>query len=262
MLLQSDLDPSRQSRKTNQCNSPPWEFYTIKAVLELTRERKSWQESDPDNEGEYIRSFQSLRYYMSSSYWEMRWQTVFDDMLQLGQHVNSLEDRHLETSIKCSPYSQMSVLKRCLACVLAFPFGFRAKIDRGARNGKPPLSPPFLLAPFFTRSVTLVPLSLLRNRTETLATQDKSCPSYGEWNKGSKERQGPTLGVRQFTDSLRSWRYCVGAWLQLISELCIHPDFQTWFDGYDSTCHDSTLITWRIASQYIWSLLSFCMVKK
>ena len=28
---------------------------------------------------------------------------------------------------------------------------------------------------------------------------------------------------------------------------CIHPDFQTWFDGHDSTCHDSTLITWRIA---------------
>ena len=34
--------------------------------------------------------------------------------------------------------------------------------------------------------------------------------------------------------------------LQLISLLCIHPDFQTWFDG-----HDSTLITWRIASQYV-----------
>ena len=39
--------------------------------------------------------------------------------------------------------------------------------------------------------------------------------------------------------------------LQLISLLCIHPDFQTWFDGHDSTCHDSTLITWRIASQYV-----------
>ena len=33
--------------------------------------------------------------------------------------------------------------------------------------------------------------------------------------------------------------------------VCIHPDFQTWLDGYDSTCHDSTLITWRIASQYV-----------
>ena len=76
-------------------------------------------------------------------------------------------------------------------------------------NASPLLA--LLFAPFFAWSLTLVPLSLLRNRTETLATQDKSCPSYGESNKGSKERQGPTLGVRQFTDSLRSWRYCVGA---------------------------------------------------
>ena len=44
--------------------------------------------------------------------------------------------------------------------------------------------------------------------------------------------------------------YCVVV-LQLISLLCIYPDFQTWFDGHDSTCHDSTLITWRIASQYV-----------
>ena len=76
-------------------------------------------------------------------------------------------------------------------------------------NASPLLA--LLFAPFFAWSLTLVPLSLLRNRTETLATQDKRCPSYGESNKGSKERQGPTLGVRQFTDSLRSWRYCVGA---------------------------------------------------
>ena len=95
-----------------------------------------------------MRFFQSLYYIMSSSYWEMRWQTVFDDMLQLGQHVNSLEDRHLETSTKCSPQSQMSILKRCLACVLAFPFGFRAKKDRGARNGKPPSPRPFHSRPF------------------------------------------------------------------------------------------------------------------
>ena len=31
--------------------------------------------------------------------------------------------------------------------------------------------PALLLAPFFARSLTLVPLSLLLNRTETLATQ-------------------------------------------------------------------------------------------
>ena len=32
--------------------------------------------------------------------------------------------------------------------------------------------PALLLAPFFARSLTLVPRSLLLNRTETLATQD------------------------------------------------------------------------------------------
>ena len=55
-------------------------------------------------------------------------------------------------------------------------------------NASPLLA--LLFAPFFTRSLTLVPLYLLRNRTETLATQDNSCPSYEESNKGSKERQG------------------------------------------------------------------------
>ena len=34
--------------------------------------------------------------------------------------------------------------------------------------------------------------------------------------------------------------------LQLISLLCIHQDFETSFDD-----HDSTLITWHIASQYV-----------
>ena len=34
-----------------------------------------------------------------------------------------------------------------------------------------PLLPALLLAPFFTRSLTLVPRSLLRNLTETLATR-------------------------------------------------------------------------------------------
>ena len=33
------------------------------------------------------------------------------------------------------------------------------------------LTPPLLLAPFFARSLTLAPRSLLRNRTETLTTQ-------------------------------------------------------------------------------------------
>ena len=50
------------------------------------------------------------------------------------------------------------------------------KEGRGGREGRfpsflpHPLSP-FLLVPFFARSLTLVPLSLLLNRTETLATQ-------------------------------------------------------------------------------------------
>ena len=88
----------------------------------------------------------------------------------------------------------------------------RVPIEYPRSNAMRPPSSLFYSSPFSRGlCMTLVPLSLLRNRTETLATQDKSCPSYGESNKGSKERQGPTLGVRQFTDSLRSWRYCVGA---------------------------------------------------
>ena len=49
---------------------------------------------------------------------------------------------------------------------------------RGRGRGRKPFPfflpqplPALLLAPFFSRSLTLVPLSLLLNRTETLATQ-------------------------------------------------------------------------------------------
>ena len=38
----------------------------------------------------------------------------------------------------------------------------------------PPPLPALLLAPFFARSLTIVPHSLLLNRTETLATQARS----------------------------------------------------------------------------------------
>ena len=61
---------------------------------------------------------------------------------------------------------------------LAFPFGFGAKKDRGrglsvltAREMR--REPKNLLVPFFARSLTLVPRSLLLNRTETLVTQAK-----------------------------------------------------------------------------------------
>ena len=57
-----------------------------------------------------------------------------------------------------------------------FPLGFGAKKDRG--RGFSVLTeremkrvPALLLAPFVARSLTLVPRSLLLNRTETLATQ-------------------------------------------------------------------------------------------
>ena len=52
------------------------------------------------------------------------------------------------------------------------------KNESGGRGGEgrklpffPTPFPPLLLAPFFGRSLTLVPRSLLLNRTETLATQ-------------------------------------------------------------------------------------------
>ena len=50
------------------------------------------------------------------------------------------------------------------------------KVGGGGGEGRfpsflPHPLPAFLLAPFFARSLTLVPRSLLLNRTETLATQ-------------------------------------------------------------------------------------------
>ena len=65
---------------------------------------------------------------------------------------------------------------RHVACVASVSVWFRSKerprngiLGFGrARNG--PL-PALLLTPFFARSLTLVPRSLLLNRTETLATQ-------------------------------------------------------------------------------------------
>ena len=54
--------------------------------------------------------------------------------------------------------------------------------EGGGEGRKPHPFPALLIAPFFARSLTLVPLSLLLNlacvsnlnRTETLATQDRS----------------------------------------------------------------------------------------
>ena len=61
------------------------------------------------------------------------------------------------------------------------------KVGGGGGEGRTSLSSPppprFLLAPFFARSLTLVPRSLLLNRTETLATQAKpyiACLTGGE----------------------------------------------------------------------------------
>ena len=45
------------------------------------------------------------------------------------------------------------------------------KGKRGEGEGKEGNLPALLLGPFFARSLTLVPLSLLIDRTETLATQ-------------------------------------------------------------------------------------------
>ena len=42
---------------------------------------------------------------------------------------------------------------------------------KNEREGKEGSLPALLLGPFFARSLTLVPLSLLIDRTETLATQ-------------------------------------------------------------------------------------------
>ena len=62
------------------------------------------------------------------------------------------------------------------------------KVGGGGGEGRkpsflPPL-PALSLAPFFARSLTLVPRSLLLNRTETLATQAKTeivQKNYEKW---------------------------------------------------------------------------------
>ena len=51
----------------------------------------------------------------------------------------------------------------------AFPFGFRAKRDRGTGLSVLAARAALLLAPFFARSLTLVPRTLLPNRTGTPA---------------------------------------------------------------------------------------------
>ena len=68
-----------------------------------------------------------------------------------------------------------------LACVASVSVWFRSKksswkgtfgFDRGRNETRTkPSRPTLLLAPFYARRLTLVPYSLLLNRTETLATQ-------------------------------------------------------------------------------------------
>ena len=64
------------------------------------------------------------------------------------------------------------------------------KVGGGGGEGRkpsclpPPPLPALLLAPFFARSLTLVPRSLLLNRTEMLATQAKTeivQKNYEKW---------------------------------------------------------------------------------
>ena len=73
---------------------------------------------------------------------------------------------------------------KCQPAQQAFPFGLGAEKNRGrgfsfliAREIKrePTPFPALLLAPFFARSLTFVPRSLLLKRTETLATQATKC---------------------------------------------------------------------------------------
>ena len=61
-------------------------------------------------------------------------------------------------------------------CLQAFPSFF------------PHPLPALLLAPFFARSLTLVPRSLLLNCTETLATQAKAIATKipGKWENGTR----------------------------------------------------------------------------
>ena len=68
-------------------------------------------------------------------------------------------------------------------------------MKEGEREGRketfpsfnPHLLPALLLAPFFARSLTLVPRSLLIHRTETLATQATQTSFRGEASGGFAE---------------------------------------------------------------------------
>ena len=73
--------------------------------------------------------------------------------------------------------------------IYIFPFGFGAKKDRGTgfsvlvaremkQEPKNESGGALLLTPFFAQSLTLVPRSLLLNRTETFATQASTSSTY------------------------------------------------------------------------------------
>ena len=91
----------------------------------------------------------------------------------------------------CNIFYKNKTVATCIACVASVSVWFRSKERPGngilgfgrARNQirakkwkfLPHPLPALLLAPFFARSLTLVPRSLLLNRTETLATQATTC---------------------------------------------------------------------------------------
>ena len=78
------------------------------------------------------------------------------------------------------------IIQSPVACVASDSVWFRSKerprngifgFGRARKEARAKKLPALLLAPFFARSLTLVPRSLLLNRTETLATQAKA-PDY------------------------------------------------------------------------------------
>ena len=79
----------------------------------------------------------------------------------------------------CNIFYKNKTVATCIACVASVSVWFRSKERPGngiigfgrARSETRAL----LLAPFFARSLTLLPRSLLLNRTETLATQATTC---------------------------------------------------------------------------------------
>ena len=66
----------------------------------------------------------------------------------------------------------------CVASVSIWP-GFGAKTGFGHARNETKREPKTVLAPFFARSLTLVPPSLLLHRTETLATQAREEETKG-----------------------------------------------------------------------------------